>query len=163
MTLLLLEPYVAPRNLHRNGKSLDIPFPWARGRLVEVVDVEHETFGRRIEDAEVAYVRISYALHRNAGGRGAGEIVRHDRRAPSVEGEGVCAHALEPQRHRSGTRILFCSSSRPDHVTPLRLHAPYGMRGEREAFAEFETGVRAILGVLELRPCAHVEHRMRFA
>jgi len=51
------------------ASRVDVPFPGAGQRLVEVVDVEHQAALGRAKDAEVGQVRVAARLHREPGDR----------------------------------------------------------------------------------------------
>src|SRR4029077_14940307 len=94
------------------GQPLDVPFPRAWQRLIEIVDVEDQTSLGRTEDAEVGQVRVAAGLHGQPGYRRGGQVAGHRQRRPPVVGEGGHHHPPVPTRTSSGTRDLPCSSSR---------------------------------------------------
>ena len=82
-----LESPIARDDVQAAREPLDVPFPRAGNRLVEVVDVEHEAaFGRR-ELPEVGDVRVTTGLHPQPGDGRRGEVHRHDRGRTSEERE----------------------------------------------------------------------------
>ena len=104
------EAELASRDQEAGRQPLHIPLPRPGQRLVEVVDVEHESPLRRGEDAEVREVGVPAALHLKARARRAGEVGGHDRRRAAVERERRGQHAAvadrdELRRARRGLRL----------------------------------------------------------
>ena len=87
LALTRLKTVGATGNREARDQALDIPFPWPRQRLVEVVDVEDEVSFWRCEQTEVAQVRVAAQLDVQAGMRLPGQVGRHDERSAAKEGE----------------------------------------------------------------------------
>ena len=87
------EAPLAGDDVQAGGEALDVPLPWARQRLVKVVDVEHERSLGAGELPEVADVGVAARLHPKPGDRVGREVHRHDGGSPSEEGERRFGHA----------------------------------------------------------------------
>ena len=61
------EVAVSPGDLKAGGEALDVPLPWPREGLVEVVDVHDQAAIGRGEDAEVREVGIAAGLDPQPG------------------------------------------------------------------------------------------------
>ena len=96
----LTEAKVASADREAGGESLDVPFERARMGLVEVVDVEDQSSVRRGEDAEIGQMRVPAQLGPEAGIRTGGQVRRHDRCSPAVEGERRGGHPTVADRHQ---------------------------------------------------------------
>jgi hypothetical protein len=72
--LAVAEPALARNHDDARHEPLDVPFPRAWKRLVEVVDVEDEVAVGRGEDAEVQEMRVAAELNRKPGARRGGEV-----------------------------------------------------------------------------------------
>lgn len=100
-------------------QTFQIPLPGRPGGLVEIVEVEHERALRRGVEAEVRDVGVS-ARGDVDGGRGiAGEVGRHDRGSPAVEGERRSGHPLDPQGDEFGHAGRVLRVQDPERVAPL--------------------------------------------
>ena len=86
-SLRLVEAAVATRDLEAGGEPLDVPLERTRQRLVEVVDVEHQTAVRRGKASEVGEMRVSAQLRAKVRARRRRQVGGHDRRGPAVERE----------------------------------------------------------------------------
>ena len=110
---------LATRNLNAGGQPLDVPFPWARGGLVEVVQVEDEMTLRRTEHAEIRHVCVAAELRVDSRDRGGGQICRHGERGAAEVGERRHHHPPVPDRHQlghTGQRLLLQQVDRRDAV-----------------------------------------------
>ena len=96
------EPVVATCDHDARRKTLEVPLPGCRKRFVEIVDGENESPLRGGEAPEVDQVGVSAALHANAGGRSARQIIRHGERRAPVEGEGRLHHAPVAKGNKIG-------------------------------------------------------------
>ena len=83
-------------------QALDVPFPWAGQRLVEVVDVEDYPPLRRREATHVQQMAITTELRPDAAGRRVGQVSCHDVRRATEEGERGHHHAAVANRHQVG-------------------------------------------------------------
>src|SRR3954453_17270029 len=59
------------------SKALQVPLPWARARLIEVVDVKDEAALGRGEEPEVGQMSITTELGDDARAGTGGEVVGH--------------------------------------------------------------------------------------
>ena len=82
------EPCLASGEDDTGAEPLDIPFPGAGNRLVEVVHIEEEIAFGRGGETEVLEMRVATGLHDETGDRSGGEVSGHDRRRTAEEGEG---------------------------------------------------------------------------
>ena len=97
---LVVDASMAGRDRQAGGEALDIPFPGAGQRLVEVVDVEdHAPLGGGI-DPEVGGVGVAAGLDHQPGRRRAGQVGRPSRPRP-------------PDRRRTVTTASVHSESAP--------------------------------------------------
>ena len=96
------EATLAGDDLQAGAQAFDVPLPWTRQRLVEVVDVEHEVPLGGGELPEVAHVGVAARLHGQSGGGGRREIHGHDGGATPEEGEWRLGHAGVPDGHQVG-------------------------------------------------------------
>ena len=78
------EAVLAAGDDHAHRESLDVPFPWPRESLVEVVGVEDERSLRRREQAEVGQMGVAARLDHDVRAGRRGEVEGHDRRRPPV-------------------------------------------------------------------------------
>ena len=123
--VLAAEPVAAGRDFHAGGQPLDVPFPRAGRRLIEVVDVEDQQPLRGAEDAEVRQVRIPAGLHGQPGHRGTGQVAGHRQRRAAVVGERGHHHPAPPDRHQlrhPRLRLLFQQADRVGPVRPRVEH-----------------------------------------
>ena len=103
--LLALEPVFAAGDREAGGEPLDVPLPWARQRLVEVVEVEDEAPVGRREGAEVGEVGVAAGLHPQARDRRRRQVGGHHRGGAAEEGERRGRHPPVADRHQLGTRV----------------------------------------------------------
>ena len=99
---------VAAHEAHGNGgagrQALDVRFPGAWERLVEVIDGEHQVALGRSEDTEVGDVHVAAGVYLRAGRGRRGEVRGHHDGRAAEEGEGRGQHAREAHRGRAGRR-----------------------------------------------------------
>ena len=103
-------------------QTLHVPLPRGYGRLVEVVEVEHElTLGRGVKP-EVADVRVAAGGDEDARVRVAAQVECHQTGGSAVEREGAREHALHAHGHelRDALRVLL---SQVRHRVALRRPA----------------------------------------
>ncbi len=132
LTALLAGESVAPgRDFQAGGQPLDVPFPGAGQRLVEVVDVEHQAALGRSEDAEVGQVRVTAGLHGQPGDRRAGQVAGHRQRRAAVVGERGHHHPAPAHRHQLGHTRLRLFFQQRDRVGPVRWRVKLRMAGAR--------------------------------
>ena len=116
-------PAELSRDVHLERSNLDaccetqhIPLERCRMRLVEVVQVERQPALGCGDDAEVHEVGVAARLSEDPGRRHRCEIRRHDRGAPSKEGERrgdhPAARALSGDAFRSSSRTRSSRSTR---------------------------------------------------
>jgi hypothetical protein len=114
---------------HKGGdEPLDVPFPWRRQCLVEIVDVENQPALRGGKTAEIHQMAVAAHLYVDAADRRAGQIGRHDTRGPAVKGEWGLQHAAIAQRHQIRLPSHIGGLENADRVLPLRRRPPGGMR-----------------------------------
>jgi len=99
----------APRDGKAGDQSLDVPLPWARERLVEVVDVEHHSSLWRCVRAEVGEVRVAATLHPDPRVWRRRQVGCHHKRRAPKEREGRCEHPAVPDcdQFRNSRRSLL--------------------------------------------------------
>ena len=142
---LLVGRAVAPAGQHEaDGQSLEVPLPRAHGRLVEVVDVEHDQAGGRAVEPEVEAVRVPAQLGRDAApGRGH-QVERHHVRGAPVVGERRGGHARHPDRHQLRFTVGVRAQQLFDRVDAVRGRAPRAVAAAGRHFAQGSPGVAAI-------------------
>ena len=132
------EAEVLPGDHDAGGKALEVPFPGAGERLVEVVVVEHEPTFRRRVGTEVGQVGVTTELDIEVGGGRRGEVGGHDPGQNPIERERGHLHPGVADRHEPrgrgrrpaprarppGRGARGRGASRPwvDHGTDLRLY-----------------------------------------
>ena len=121
------EPVAAGGYLHAGGQPLDVPFPRAGRRLIEVVDVEDQAALGGAEDAEVRQVRIPARLHRQPGHRSMGKVAGHRQRRAAVERERGDHHPAPPDRHQLRHPRLGLLLQQADRVGPARPRVEHRM------------------------------------
>jgi hypothetical protein len=130
------QPYMAPGQDDAGGQPLEIPLPWRRQGLVEVVDVENDLPLGCGEAAEVRQMRVAAGLDPDSGGGGGGEIRRHHVRRAAIEREGRLHHPAEPDgyqaRHPAGVRFV----EQVDQVSPIPWRLPLAVRFARDLVAQ---------------------------
>ena len=120
---------IIPGGEHEGGdEALEIPFPWGRQGLVEIVDVEQNIALRRGEAPEIHQVAIAAGLHMDAGDRGLGEIRRHDRRGAAIEGEGRLEHSAITDRQQPGHAALVRSAQDGERIDLALAPLPGAMQ-----------------------------------
>ena len=122
------EPVVATCDHDARSKTLEVPLPGRREGFIEIVDGENESPLRGGEAAEVDQVGVSAALHADAGGRGARQIIRHGERRAPVEGEGRLHHAPMAKGNEIGETPLVGLQHQADRVGPVARRLPCGVR-----------------------------------
>ena len=125
--VLAAEPVAAPSHFQAGGQPLDVPFPRAGRRLVEVVDVEDQAPLGRAEDAEVRQVRVPAGLHGQPGHRSMGKVAGHRQRRPAVERERGHHHPAPPHRHQFRHPRLGLLLQQADRVGPARRRVEHRM------------------------------------
>ena len=55
---------MTPGDDDARDEPLEVPFPWGRQRLVEIIDVEDDISLRRGEAAEIQQMSVAASLHR---------------------------------------------------------------------------------------------------
>ena len=133
------EPVAAGRYLHAGGQPLDVPFPRAGRRLIEVVDVEDQEPVGGGEDAEVRQVRIPARLHRQPGHRSTGKVAGHRQRRAAVEGERGHHHPAPPDGHQLRHPRLRLLLQQADRVGPARPRVERRMAVSRHLCPRFLT------------------------
>ena len=81
----LVQSVLARGHVDAGHQALQVPLPRADGDLIEIVQVEDDVALRRTVKPEVVDVRIAAHDHLDAGGRGFGEVPRHDARGATQE------------------------------------------------------------------------------
>src|SRR5689334_18059149 len=69
--LYIAQPIRLGRNRQTRHKPLDVPFPWSRQRLIEVVEIEYELAFGRCKEPEIRQMTVATRLHcdpRDGGG-----------------------------------------------------------------------------------------------
>ncbi len=87
-------------NREAGDESLDIPFPWPRQCLVEVVDVKNEAAFGTGEQTEVGQMRIAAQLDIEPGVLVPGQVGRHDERCAAEERERRRQHSAVSDRQK---------------------------------------------------------------
>ena len=139
---------VRPRSEREARREpLDIPFPRARQRLVEIVDVEDLPPFRGGEAAEVHEVAIAAGLHADARVRRAGKVGGHvERRAP-IERERRHRHAPAADRDQLGDPPLARRDHQVDRIRSVTRCLPLAVLIARHAIAQRFAGGIAFIPV----------------
>ena len=122
------EPVVATCDHDARRKTLEVPLPGCREGFVEIVDGENESPLGSGEASEVDQVGISAALHANASGRSARQIIRHGERRAPVEGEGRLHHAPVAKGNEIGESPRIGLQHQADGLRPVVRRLPCGVR-----------------------------------
>jgi hypothetical protein len=122
------------------GKPLDVPLPWRREHLVEVVDGEDQFALGRAEYAEVRHVHIATSVHKHSGRRQRRKVSRHHGRGSAQKCERRGQHAGVSDRHQLLNARAVLSLQNLDRICPigvrceLRVRLPRYFAAERLAF-----------------------------
>ncbi|GAB1839392.1 hypothetical protein MyNCGM152_01330 [Achromobacter xylosoxidans] len=108
--------HVRRRHRQAGRQALDVPFPWARGGLVEVVQVEQQLPFGRGEAAEIEQMRIAAKRNRDAGMRRARQVVRLQDGGAAKEGEGGGRHAPVAQWDQGLDAAVAVAAQQPDRI-----------------------------------------------
>ena len=122
------EAVVATCDHDARRKTLEVPLPGRREGLIEIVDGEDESPLWGGETPEVDQVGVSAALHADAGGRSARQIIRHGERRAPVEGEGRLHHAPVAKGKEIGESPRIGLQHQADGVRPVVRRLPCGVR-----------------------------------
>src|SRR5262245_11521307 len=87
---------VTSSNNKTGGQPFEIPFPWSRQRLVEIVNVENDPSFRSSKATEIHKVTITAHLDTNARSGRASQIGGHDRSRASIKSERTLHHPSIP-------------------------------------------------------------------
>ncbi len=126
---------IAPGDLKACGEALQIPLPWPRKGLIEVIDVQYQAPIGGGEDAEVGEVGIAACLNPQPGIGGLGEVHRHDRRCATKEGERRGQHPPIANRHELGDSALGLVLEQLDRIFAVFRRLPLAVSGARGLLA----------------------------
>src|SRR5215471_9539818 len=117
-------------------EALDVPFPRALKRFVEVVDAEDQVALCRSEDSEVGHVHVAAGLDVQPGHRRRAQVRRHDRRGPAQERKGRREHPGVAKGHEGGIPGLRLPDQDLDRVGPRPRRRVDPVVASRDALAE---------------------------
>ena len=114
-------------------------------RLVEVVDVQHQTAIGGGEDAEVREVGIAACLDPQPGLGGLREVHRHDRRGATKERERRGQHPPVADRHQLGHAGRGLVLEHVDRISPAAGRLPFPVARARDPLSRRLAGGCALL------------------
>jgi len=79
-------------------EPFEIPFPWSRESLIEIVNVENDPALRRGESSKIHQVAVSAGLHVESCERRVSQILRHNRRSAAEKRKWRLKHPSVPDR-----------------------------------------------------------------
>ena len=129
------EAVVATGDHNAGRQPLEVPLPGRREGLIEVVEGEDDLPFRGGEAAEVDQMRVSAALHADAGRGSARQIQRHGVGRAPVEGEGRQHHAPVAQGKEIGEAPLVGLQHHADRIRPVVRRLPLGVGRSRTLVA----------------------------
>ena len=115
---------LARRDDDARREPLEVPFPRTAIRLVEVVEVEHETPFRAGIDPEIGEMRVTAQLRHRADRRRRGKVRGHDRCRAPEQREGRGQHASHPDRNERRQPTLVRGRQRRDRIGPICARCP---------------------------------------
>ena len=127
----LAEAVLACGDHDARRETLEVPFPWPAGRLVEVVDVEHEPPLGLAKTPKLARCASphSWALSRL---RRVCEVVGHDRRRSAQERERRGEHPADADRDEVRQATFVRGVERRDDVRPVVSRLPLAVEASRD-------------------------------
>ena len=140
----LVEADEAPAYDGARDQALEVPFPRAGIRLVEIVDAEDEVALRRGERAEVRHVHVAAGLHRESGDRRRRDVADHDRRGAPQKRERRRQHAGMADRQQL-RQASFCLRFEDCDRVAARWGLVFRMGGERDLASQALAGSEALL------------------
>ena len=117
-------------------QPLDVPLPWRRQGLVEIIDVEEDVALRRGKAAEIHEVGVAARLHAKSGGRTRSEIGRHDGGRAAIKGERRLRHAPEADRDQLRNPVFIGLVQKLDRIAPVPGRLPAAMGCARRCVAQ---------------------------
>ena len=128
MTFLGIKSVLATGDIHTGDQSLQIPLPRPDGRLIKVVDVDHDIPLWSSIQTEVVDVRIAVDHDLWPADRRAGQVGCHDRTRASQECERRLDHAPYSQRDQTLLTPDIARQHRRHRVRPICWRLPGGVR-----------------------------------
>ena len=147
------QPEVLRGDHHARRQTLEVPFPGARERLVEVVLVEHQSPLRGGVRPEVRQVGVTSELHLETGVGAMCQVRRHDVGGTTEERELGLPHPLVADRHQEAESASILFLQQRHRIRSVRSRLPAAVGRARQRPPRLAPDLAAFLGG---QPCGHV-------
>jgi len=127
---------MTPRDDHAGGQAFEVPFPWARKSLVEIVDVENYVAFGRGKATEVHQMGVTAGLYLEPGAGSVCQVGGHLRGGTSKKSKGRRDHPSVANRKKFREPALVGAEQQIDRVATILGRFPSRVRFTRHVLAQ---------------------------